>query len=228
MKKPIIIINFKAYDNAFGKKGIDIAKRIEKISIEYSTEVILSVPATMIPVLANEVTLPIYAQHIDSVDLGAHTGSITAEMIKEAGAKGSLLNHSEKRIRLDQIHDSLIKMKKLGLESVVCVDRYELVNPIGLLQPNAILIEPPELIGSGISVSKAKPEVITNAVDEIKKTPGIYLIAGAGISSGEDVYTAIKLGSAGIGVASAVMKAKEPEKVVEDFIKGALRAINNG
>ncbi|ARM76030.1 triose-phosphate isomerase [Acidianus manzaensis] len=228
MKKPILIINFKAYDNAFGKKGIDIAKKIEKISIEYSTEVTLSVPATMISTLSQEVSLPIYAQHIDDVDLGAHTGAITAEMIKEAGAKGSLLNHSEKRIRLDQIHNALTKMKKLGLESVVCIDRYELVNPIGLLQPDSILIEPPELIGSGISVSKAKPEVITKAVDEIKKTPSVYLIAGAGISNGDDVYTAIKLGSAGIGVASAVMKAKEPEKVVEEFIKGALRAIENG
>lgn len=227
MKKPIILINFKAYENSFGKKAVDLSKRIEKISLEYSTEVILAVPATMIPVLSQEVSLPIYAQHVDGVELGAHTGAITPEMIKEAGAKGSLLNHSEKRIRIDEIHDALVRMKKLNLESVVCVDRYEFVYPLALLKPTAILIEPPELIGTGISVSKAKPEVITNAVREINKVEGVYLIAGAGISNGDDVYTAIKLGSAGIGVASAVMKAKEPEKVVEEFIKSAIKAVHN-
>ncbi|AEE93786.1 triose-phosphate isomerase [Acidianus hospitalis] len=226
MKKPIILINFKAYENSFGKKGVDIAKRIEKISIEYSTEVILSVPATMIPILSQEVSLPIYAQHVDSYPLGAHTGSLLPEMIKEAGAKGTLLNHSEKRIRADEIHDALLRLNKLGLESVVCVDRYELVEPMAILRPTAILIEPPELIGSGISVSKAKPEVITNAVKEISKVPGVFLIAGAGISNGEDVYTAVKLGADGIGVASAVMKAKEPEKVVEDFIKSGIKAMD--
>lgn len=227
MKKPIILINFKAYENSFGKKAIDLSKKIEKISIEHSTEIILAVPAVMIPILSQEVSLPIYAQHVDGVELGAHTGAITPEMIKEAGAKGSLLNHSEKRLRIDEIHNALSRMKKLNLESVVCADRYELVYPLALLQPTAVLIEPPELIGTGISVSKAKPEVITDAVKEINKVQDVYLIAGAGISNGDDVYTAIKLGSAGIGVASAVMKAKEPEKLVGEFIKSAIKAVSN-
>lgn len=226
MKKPIILINFKAYENSFGKKGIEIAKKIERVAMEYSTEVILSVPATMIPILSQEVSLPIYAQHVDPYPLGAYTGSILPEMIKEAGAKGTLLNHSEKRIRIDEIHDALVRLNKLGLESVVCADRYELVVPFALLKPTAILIEPPELIGTGISVSRARPEVITNAVKEISKVPGVFLIAGAGISTGEDVYTAIKLGADGIGVASAVMKAKEPEKVVEEFIKSGIKAMD--
>lgn len=228
MKKPIILINFKAYENSFGKKAIELSKKIESVAMEYSTQIILAVPAVMISILSQEVSLPIYAQHVDSVELGAHTGAITPEMIKEAGAKGSLLNHSEKRIRLDEIHEALTRMKKLNLESVVCADRYELVYPFALLKPTAVLIEPPELIGTGISVSKARPEVITNAVKEISKTEGVYLIAGAGISNGDDVYTAIKLGSDGIGVASAVMKAKEPEKIVEEFVKSALRAMENG
>jgi len=226
MKPPIILINYKAYENSYGEKGMEISKKIEKVSKEYGVPIIVSVPATMIYRLGKETELIVYAQHVDGLDHGAKTGSILPEMVKDAGGKGSLLNHSEKRVRLDEIHDAIIRMRRLGLESVVCVDRYELVHSMGILNPDAILIEPPELIGSGVAVSKAKPEVITRAVDEIRKVKGVYLIAGAGITSGEDVYKAIELGADGIGVASAVMKAKDPEKVVSDFVSQALKAID--
>ncbi|QGR20249.1 triose-phosphate isomerase [Stygiolobus azoricus] len=226
MKPPIILINYKAYENSYGEKGMEISKKIEKVSKEYGVPIIVSVPATMIYRLSKETELIVYAQHVDGLDHGAKTGSILPEMVKDAGGKGSLLNHSERRIRLDEIHDAIIRMRKLGMESVVCVDRYELVHSMGILNPDAILIEPPELIGTGIAVSKAKPEVITRAVDEIKKVKGVYLIAGAGITSGEDVYKAIELGADGIGVASAVMKAKDPEKVVSDLVSQALKAID--
>ncbi|MEJ2771588.1 MULTISPECIES: triose-phosphate isomerase [unclassified Stygiolobus] len=226
MKPPIILINYKAYENSYGEKGMEISKKIEKVSKEYGVPIIVSVPATMIHRLSKETELTVYAQHVDGLDHGAKTGSILPEMVKDAGGKGSLLNHSERRVRLDEIHDAIIRMRRLGLESVVCVDRYELVHSMGILNPDAILIEPPELIGSGVAVSKAKPEVITRAVDEIRKVKGVYLIAGAGITSGEDVYKAIELGADGIGVASAVMKAKDPEKVVSDFVSQALKAID--
>ncbi|TRM78720.1 triose-phosphate isomerase [Sulfolobus sp. B1] len=226
MKLPIILINYKVYDNSYGNKAIELGKKIEKISKDHSVEVILSVPSTMIYRMSQEIDLPIYAQHVDSNSLGAFTGTIPPELIKDAGAKGTLLNHSEKRMRADEIDDVLKRLKNLGLESVLCVDRYELVYPFSLLKPNAILIEPPELIGTGISVSRAKPEVITRAVEEISKNKDVYLIAGAGITNGEDVFRAIKLGAQGIGVASAVMKAKEPDKVVEDLIISALKAMD--
>ena len=225
MKVPQVLINFKAYENSYGKQAIELAKGLEKISREYGVEITVSVPATMISRIAEAVSIPVYAQHVDPYSHGAHTGSVIPEMVKEAGAKGTLVNHSERRIRLDEIAEILDRAKKLGLETVVCVDRYELVAPVGMLGPTAVLIEPPELIGTGIAVSKAKPEVITNAVKEIKKTPGVLLLAGAGITSGEDVEVAIKLGSDGIGVASAVMKAKDPLKVAEDLVKGALRGM---
>lgn len=226
MKPPIILINYKAYENSYGEKGVEISKKIEKVSKDYGVPIIISVPATMIYKLSQLVELPIYAQHVDSFRHGAHTGAILPEMIKDANAKGSLLNHSERRIRLDEIFEGVTRLRDLKLKSVVCIESYELVHPIALLKPDAILIEPPELIGSGRAVSKEKPEVITRAVSEVKKVPGVYLIAGAGITTGEDVYKAIILGADGIGVASAVMKAESPEKVVESFVANALKAID--
>ena len=225
MKTPQVLINFKAYENSFGPKALDLAKGLDKLSKEYGVEITVSVPATMISRIAEVVEIPVFAQHVDPLPFGAHTGSVIPEMVKEAGAKGTLINHSEKRIRLDEIAEAIARSKSLGLETVVCVDRYELVHPVALLSPTAVLIEPPELIGSGIAVSKAKPEVITRAVEEVRKVSGVYLLAGAGITSGEDVEIAIKLGSEGVGVASAVMKAKDPLKVAEDLVKGAIRGM---
>jgi triosephosphate isomerase len=47
----------------------------------------------------------------------------------------------------------------------------------------------------------------------------VRILCGAGISTGEDVYAALKLGSEGVLVASGVVKAPKPEDVLFDFCK---------
>jgi len=45
------------------------------------------------------------------------------------------------------------------------------------------------------------------------------LLCGAGIVSGEDVSTALELGSKGILVASGIIKAKSWTKIIDEFAK---------
>lgn len=52
----------------------------------------------------------------------------------------------------------------------------------------------------------------------------MIILTGAGISSAEDVEAAIKLGTAGVLVASAIMKAKDPAKVIRDMAEAAYRS----
>lgn len=111
MKVPIILVNFKVYETSYGRRGLEMAKIVEKVALETSTEIIIAVPATMITRVAESVTIPVYAQHVDGVPEGAHTGAVTPELIKDAGAKGSLLNHSERRVRMDEMDDALKRMK---------------------------------------------------------------------------------------------------------------------
>ncbi|MBI4451681.1 triose-phosphate isomerase, partial [Candidatus Woesearchaeota archaeon] len=87
---------------------------------------------------------------------------------------------------------------------------------IAKLKPDMIAIEPPDLIGTGISVSKARPSVITATTHRIRKIP---VLCGAGITTGDDVAKAVELGVAGILVASAVTNAKDPKKVLMEFVK---------
>ncbi|HDD26319.1 MAG TPA: triose-phosphate isomerase [Acidilobales archaeon] len=227
MKEPILAINFKAYSTAFGRTALEIAKLAERAAKEYGLTVIILPPLTEISRLVQEVEIPVFAQHVDPVNLGAHTGHVTAEMVKEVGASGIMINHSEKRLRIDEINFLIKKAKDLGLETLVCADTPETSAAISALKPELLAVEPPELIGTGIAVSKAKPEVITNTVSYVRKiNKEVIILTGAGISSYEDVAAAIRLGTSGVLVASAIMKAKNPGKVIDDMAKAAVEAFS--
>ena len=87
------------------------------------------------------------------------------------------------------------------------------------MNPWAVAVEPPELIGSGISVSQAQPEIISGTVEKIRAVnKDVVILCGAGISTGDDVKSAIKLGSQGVLLASAVAKSPKPEDVLADLV----------
>ncbi len=228
MVKPIIAINYKAYPTSFGSKGLEIAKQAEEVAKElgWEVEVIVIPPFTELRRIAEEVEIPVFAQHADAVKLGAVTGHIPPEIIKDTGAAGIMLNHSENRVRFDQVDYVVKKAKELNLRTLVCANTPEVSAAVAALNPDMVAVEPPELIGTGIPVSKAKPEVITRTVDRVRKvSKDVIILTGAGITKGEDVEAAIKLGTMGVLVASAVMKAKEPKKVIEDMARSALKAL---
>jgi len=98
---------------------------------------------------------------------------------------------------------------------VVCTNNIATSTAAAALEPDTIAVEPPELIGSGIPVSKAQPEVVSNTVNSVRNlNKEVHLLCGAGISTGEDVKAAIKLGTEGVLLASGVVKAKDPKAVL--------------
>lgn len=161
----------------------------------------------------------VFAQHIDTVPFGKYTGWINPETMKEAGITGTLINHSEHKLSLDEIRKRVERCRELGLVSVVCADSIEEGERIKLLQPDYIAIEPPELIGSDISVSTAKPELIRDAVIKLQ-TPKTKVLVGAGVRTEQDVRVAISLGASGILSASEISKSPDPERSLEIFVKG--------
>jgi triosephosphate isomerase len=87
-----------------------------------------------------------------------------------------------------------------------------------------VAVEPPELIGSGVAVSKAKPEIITDTVSRIRKiNKDVMILCGAGITSGDDVREALRLGTQGVILASGVVKAKNQLAAIEDLASGCRR-----
>jgi triosephosphate isomerase len=138
--------------------------------------------------------------------------------VKEAGAKGTLINHSERQLKLSDVDEIVRITREKGLLTVVCANNPSVSVAAAALKPDFIAIEPPELIGTGISVSKAKPEVVKGTVQLVRNINAeVVILCGAGISSGEDVRAALRLGTQGVLVASGIVKAKDPYAVMFEF-----------
>jgi triosephosphate isomerase len=168
--------------------------------------------------VAVEVDIPVLAQHLDPVKPGGYTGHVLAEAIKETGAGGSLINHSERRLKLSDISEAVNRARECGLLSVVCANTPYTSAAVAALKPDVIAIEPPELIGTGIPVSKAKPEVVTRTVELVRRvSDDVTILCGAGITRGEDVSAALRLGTRGVLVASGIVKAEDPYAVMREF-----------
>lgn len=219
LKEPIVAINFKAYIEATGERALKIAKAAEKVYKETGITIVVAPQLADLYKIAQEVEIPVFAQHIDPIKPGSHTGHVLPEAIKEAGAIGTLLNHSENRMILADLEASIRRAEEVGLMTMVCTNNPKVSAAAAALGPDYIAVEPPELIGTGIPVSKAKPEVITDTVELVKKiNSGVKVLCGAGISTGEDVKKALELGTVGVLLASGVTKAKDPEKAIQNLV----------
>jgi triosephosphate isomerase len=225
IRTPIILVNFKTYEEATGKRALELAETSEKVSLETEVCISLAPQLTDIAPVARLVTLPIFAQHIDPITPGSFTGHILPESVREAGVTGTLINHSERRLKLADIDMAIRRAREVGLVSVVCANNPAVSAAVAALKPDMLAVEPPELIGSGIPVSKAKPEVVSGTVELVKEiNSDVILLCGAGITRGEDVAAALKLGTEGILVASGVVKAKDPYRVLREFAEAVTKA----
>lgn len=222
---PVLAINFKTYETAFGATAVRIAKAAERAAKEYGVEVVVIPPSTELRRIAEEVSVPVFAQHADPLGYGAYTGWLPLEALKDMGIRGVLLNHSEHRLRLDEIVASVEAAGRYGLETLVCADTPAAAAAVAVLRPTALAVEPPELIGTGVAVSKARPEVITDTVKRVRQVNGdVIVLTGAGISAAEDVEAAVRLGTSGVLVASAIMKARDPVAVIDSMAAALRRA----
>ena len=223
---PILAVNFKAYHPySFGERALKLARAAEKVANETGIMVIVAPPFTEIPRIAENVEIPVFAQHADPVEPGARTGYVPLEAIREAGASGTIINHSEHRLRASDIAWLVERARSLGLQTLVCADTPVVAAAVAVMAPDMIAVEPPELIGTGIPVSKAKPEIVTDTVKLVEKhNPEVTVLTGAGISSGEDVAAAIRLGTSGVLVASAIVKSEDPYGKMMDMAAQALKA----
>ena len=217
---PIIIINFKTYEEATGARAVRLARICRSVAMKYARRIIISPQFTDIYRIASEASVytPIFAQHIDD-GIGKFTGSISPLAVKEAGAVGTLLNHSERGLSIEEVGKRIRAAKAHGLMSLCFADSIEESLKIAALGPEMIAYEPPELVGTGISVSTAKPSQITDFVSKV--APNVRRLVGAGISNAGDVRKALELGADGWGVSSAFTKSKDPEKILTELVEAS-------
>ena len=216
MNTPIVILNYKTYLESSGENALELARALKSASEESGITMVAAPQAADIYRIQDQISLPIFAQHIDPITPGGHTGSNLIETLIEAGISGSLINHSENRMKLADI---IQLCKQNDIESCVCTNNIATSKAIATFSPDAVAVEPPELIGTGIPVSQAQPEVVEDSVKGVKSiNKKIKVLCGAGISTGDDMKAAMDLGADGVLLASGIVKAENPKEALLDLV----------
>jgi triosephosphate isomerase len=219
--KPIIVLNLKTYSESTGKEAVKLCEIARDVSKETGVRIICCSQALDLRECA-KTGCEIFSQGAEAFEFGAHTGATLPASLKDAGARGIMLNHAERKMKKEEIEKAVKIARKLKLETLICSANKQETEMAARIAPDYIAVEPPELIGTGISVSTAKPEVVSGAVKQVKAIADIPVLCGAGISNAQDVKKAIQLGTVGVLLASAYVKSKEPKKLLEEMAKACL------
>jgi triosephosphate isomerase len=221
LSPPFFEFGPKAY--LYGKSMLDLARAIDASAIRHNVDVILTVGYTDIrPVAENTKRVHVFAPHMDPLRIGAGSGAVLPEAIKDAGAVGVQLNHAEKPLSMDVLGRTIRRADEVGLATMALADSVEDVKVIAAMSPNVLVAEPTELIGTGTTSDEnyvRETIAIVRAID-----PKIMVLQGAGISSGQDVYDVIRLGAQATGCSSGIAKAADPAEMAEDMISSVRRA----
>jgi triosephosphate isomerase len=209
-----VLVNLKAYPC----DPVAVAHAAYEVADSSGTRVAVAPQAAHLGQVA-ETGVETWGQHVSPVEHGSHTGSTLAEAVAEAGASGTVLNHSERRLKFADIDAALGAAERTDLATVACANNPDQVAAVAALGPDAVAVEPPDLIGTGTPVSRADPDVVRDAVAAAERVdPDVDVYCGAGISTGEDVVAARDLGADGVLLASGVAKADDPRAALQSLV----------
>ena len=209
----MIVVNFKTYKEATGYKATNLARICKRVMEDTGVRVV-AVPQVADLRNCEETGSDRWVQHVDAVEQGKNTGWITREDVEEAGAMGTLLNHSEHKLDEEALKKTMGLIGGLAFEACVCAGSVEEAVRVAAMTPDYIAYEPPELVGSREkSVSTEHPDII----EKVVKAVTFPVLVGAGIHSLEDVKVALKLGAKGILVSTDVVLSDGPERELREL-----------
>jgi len=221
IKAPFFEIGPKSY--LYGDDVIELAKAADAASEKYDVDIIFTTPLVSIAqVKAATKRIHVFAPHMDALRPGRGLADTLPESLVAAGAEGVMLNHVEKQISISALRETIQRADEVGLTTIVCADSCAEAAAIAKLNPNIIVAEPSELIGTGITSGPEYIEASMRAVKDVN--PDIMVLQGAGISNGEDVYNTIAAGADATGSSSGVVKAPDRAAMVDEMISAVRRA----
>jgi triosephosphate isomerase len=224
IRPPVFEIGLKGY--CWGAEAVRLAVEADRLAAELGVSIVFDPQAVDIPAgAAAPSRIHVFAQHMDPVPPGRGVGAVLAEALREAGAVGTLLNHSEKRMTLGELRRALERARSTGLATLVFADSPAEAAALARLGPDIVLAEPPDLIATGVSVGNVMAGFIADALAAVKGVdPRILVMSGAGVSGPEDVERVIRLGLDGTGSSSGILKAADPVAMMRAMLEATARA----
>ena len=221
IKAPFFEIGPKSY--LYGQDVIDLAIAADKASEKYGVDIIFTTPIVEIArVKAATKRIHVFAPHMDPIVPGRGLADILPESLVAAGAEGVMLNHVEKPLDFETLEKTIKRAEEVGLCTIVCADSMADASKIATLNPDIIVAEPSELIGTGVSVGPEYVEAATKCVKDVNAD--ILVLTAAGIANGQDVYNTIIAGADATGSSSGIAKAPDRAAMVDEMIAAVRKA----
>lgn len=221
IKAPFFEIGPKSY--LYGDDILELAIAADRASEKYGVNIIFTTPIVDIRRVKEATShIHVFAPHMDPIVPGRGLADILPESLVAAGAEGVMLNHVEKPLSFEVLGDTIKRAEEVGLTTIVCADSLADAAKIATLNPDIIVAEPSELIGTGVSVGKEYVEAATRSVKDVNEN--ILVLTAAGIANGNDVYNTIIAGADATGSSSGVAKAEDRPAMVDEMIAAVRKA----
>lgn len=223
VQKPFFIFNPKSY--LYGEELLDIVKVADELAEKYAFSVFITAPyADIRAVASNFKNVIVTSQHLDGITPGKGMGKVLPESVYQAGARATFLNHAEHPMTLSELTKAVKRANELNMMTIVCADSISEAETVAMLDPDIILCEPTELIGTGKTSDDTYIKETNDAIKNIN--PDILVMQAAGISSADDVYRTIMLGADGTGCTSGITKADNPKEMLKNMLAAMEKAKN--
>ncbi len=221
LKPPFFEIGPKSY--LFGDDVLSLALAADAASRKYDIDIIFTTPVVDIRRVAEATErIFVFAPHMDPIRSGRGLADILPESLVAAGAVGVMLNHCEKPVSIGALNQTIRRADEVGLATIACTDTIEEASAVACFAPNIIVAEPSELIGTGHTSSLGYVKASIDAVKRVN--PDIFVLQGAGISKGQDVYDVIFAGAEATGSSSGIIKAANRVAMIDEMICAVRRA----
>jgi triosephosphate isomerase len=214
LKLPLFTVSPKTYFT--GEEAVLAAKTTDLVAAGRQHTIFYSAPMPELFQIAQSVcNVVVTAQHADLIGDGKGMGLAPLESLKSVGVEAVFLNHTAHPLCVDKLAATIERAKELEILTIVAADSILESKAIAAMDPDVILCEPSNLVGTGKTSSDEYIEDTIAAVRSINKE--IVIMEGAGIRTGDDVRRLIKRGAQGTGISSALKLARDQKALLTEL-----------
>ena len=221
MQSPFLIVNPKSY--LYGNESLKLAKAADQAAKDTGLPIIFTCPyADVRMIRENTENIIVCVQSMDPLTPGRGMGHVLPESLKEAGADAVFLNHAENPKTLSDLYACIRRAAELNMTSIVCADTITEAKAVACMNPDVVLAEPTDLIGTG---QVADDAYTIEAIDQVRKVnPDVLVVVASGVSTAEDCYNMVRLGADGTGGTSGNLNAPSPAVRIKEMAEAIVRA----
>ncbi len=220
-ESPFLIVNPKSY--LYGAESLELARAADQTAADTGLQIYFTCPYAYIRMVREQTKhILVCAQSMDPLLPGRGMGRVLPESLKEAGADAVFLNHAENPKTVSGLYAAIRRAKELQMITIVCADSTVEAKAVACMDPDIVLAEPTDLIGTGQVADDSYTMETVKALHGIN--PRALVMIASGVSTAEDCYNVIKLGADGTGATSGILNAPSPAARIREMAEAILRA----